>query len=124
MGTAAPASRLHRSWPQRFLITFNCTLIAMCVMAASALGYSYYRFGNIPRVSLGGFLADEPPGRPQNYLLVGSDSREFVQGADDLEAFGDTSDSAGVSHAISSCPSPGLARKTASTPPSPEARHV
>ena len=61
-------------------------------MAASALGYSYYRFGNIPRVDLGGFLADEPPGRAQNYLLVGSDSREFVQGGDDLAAFGDTSE--------------------------------
>ncbi|HEV2809170.1 MAG TPA: LCP family protein [Acidimicrobiales bacterium] len=92
MGTAVPASRLRRSWPQRFLITFNCILIAMCVMGASALGYSYYRFGNIPRVALGGFLANEPPGRPQNYLLVGSDSREFVQGGEDLAAFGDTED--------------------------------
>ncbi|HEV2071398.1 MAG TPA: LCP family protein, partial [Acidimicrobiales bacterium] len=92
MGPAVPASRLRRSWPQRFLITFNCILIAMCVMAASALGYSYYRFGNIPRVALGGFLADEPPGRPQNYLLVGSDSREFVESGEDLAAFGDTSD--------------------------------
>ena len=92
MGSAIPAARLRRSWPQRFLITFNCVLIAMCVMAASAVGYSYYRFGNIPRVALGDFLADEPPGEPQNYLLVGSDSREFVQGGDDLESFGDTSE--------------------------------
>ncbi|MBA3955362.1 MAG: LCP family protein, partial [Acidimicrobiia bacterium] len=92
MGSAIPAARLRRSWPQRFLITFNCILIAMCVMAASAVGYSYYRFGNIPRVALGDFLANEPPGEPQNYLLVGSDSREFVQGGDDLESFGDTSE--------------------------------
>ncbi len=94
MGTGAPASRLRRSWPQRFLITFNCTLIAMCVTAASALGYSYYRFGNIPRISLDGSLAEEPPGRPQNYLLVGSDSREFVQGGNE-EGFGDVSDAPG-----------------------------
>jgi len=92
MGHTVPAARPRRSWPQRLLITFNCTLIAMCVMAASALGYSYYRFGNIPRVALGDFLADEPPGKPQNYLLVGSDSREFVQGGADLDSFGDTSD--------------------------------
>jgi LCP family protein required for cell wall assembly len=92
MGSAIPAARLRRSWPQRFLITFNCILIAMCVMAASAVGYSYYRFGNIPRAALGDFLANEPPGEPQNYLLVGSDSREFVQGGDDLESFGDTSE--------------------------------
>ncbi|MDQ3306275.1 MAG: LCP family protein [Actinomycetota bacterium] len=92
MGTADPVAGARRTWPQRFLITFNCILIVMCVMGASAVGYSYYRFGNIPRVSLGGFLADEPPGRPQNYLLVGSDSREFVQSGDDLDSFGDTSD--------------------------------
>jgi LCP family protein required for cell wall assembly len=91
MGSAIPA-RLRRSWPQRFLIAFNCILIATCVMAASAVGYSYYRFGNIPRVALGDFLANEPPGEPQNYLLVGSDSREFVQGGQDLESFGDTSE--------------------------------
>ncbi len=92
MGTAAPVARARRTWPQRFLITFNCILIVMCLMGASAVGYSYYRFGNIPRVSLGDFLADEPPGRPQNYLLVGSDSREFVQGGDDLDSFGDVTD--------------------------------
>lgn len=92
MGSPFPAARLRRSWPQRFLITFNCILIAMCVMAASAVGYSYYRFGNIPRVALGDLLADEPPGRPQNYLLVGSDSREFVKDGEDLKSFGDTSD--------------------------------
>jgi len=92
MGSAIPAARLRRSWPQRFLITFNCILIAMCVMAASAVGYSYYRFGNIPRVALGDLLADRPPGEPQNYLLVGSDSREFVTGGDDLKSFGDTTE--------------------------------
>jgi LCP family protein required for cell wall assembly len=92
MGPAIPVARQCRSWPQRFLITFNCVLIAMCVMAASALGYSYYRFGNIPRIALGDYLADEPPGQPRNYLLVGSDSREFVQGGDDLDSFGDTSE--------------------------------
>ncbi len=92
MGTAVPVARQRRSWPQRFLITFNCTLIALCLTAASAVGYSYYRFGNIPRVNLGGFLANEPPGSPKNYLLVGSDSREFVQGGDDLASFGDTAE--------------------------------
>ncbi len=100
MGTADPVARRRRSWPQRFLITFNCVLIALCLTAASALGYSYYRFGNIPRVNLGGLLAEEPAGRPKNYLLVGSDSREFVQGAEDRASFGDTSDAGGVADTI------------------------
>ena len=92
MYPAADSARLRRSWPQRLLITFNCSLIVLCVTAASLVGYSYYRFGNIPRVALGNFLADEPPGRPQNYLLVGSDSREFVDGGEDESSFGDTGD--------------------------------
>lgn len=95
MSPAAPGARLRRSWPQRFLISFNCFLIALCVLAASAVGYSYYRFGNIPRVALGEFLTDEPPGRPRNYLLVGSDSRAFVEGGEDLNSFGGQSDSGG-----------------------------
>ena len=95
MVEAAREARLRRSWPQRFLITFNCMLIATCVLAASAVGYSYYRFGNIPRLDLGGILADEAAGQPQNYLLVGSDSRAFVEGGDNAEYFGDEGDSGG-----------------------------
>ncbi len=95
MVEAAREPRLRRSWPQRFLITFNCILIATCVLGASAVGYSYYRFGNIPRLQLGGILADEAPGDPQNFLLVGSDTRAFVEGGDDAEYFGDEGDSGG-----------------------------
>ncbi|MBW3627579.1 MAG: hypothetical protein KY412_08230, partial [Actinobacteria bacterium] len=70
MDAAGSGARLRRTWPQRLLITFNCSLIALCVLAASTVGYSYYRFGNIPRVALGGSLTDKAPGAPQNYLLV------------------------------------------------------
>jgi LCP family protein required for cell wall assembly len=95
MFPAAEGARLRRSWPQRLLITFNCGLITLCVLAASLVGYSYYRFGNIPRVALGQFLTEDAPGRPQNYLLVGSDSRAFVEDGSDDGAFGDTSDVSG-----------------------------
>lgn len=95
MVEAAQGARARRSWPQRFLITFNCLLIATCVAAASAVGYSYYRFGQIPRLNLGGILADQAPGQPQNFLLVGSDSRAFVESGDDVEYFGDEGASGG-----------------------------
>ncbi|HEV2767962.1 MAG TPA: LCP family protein [Acidimicrobiales bacterium] len=92
MDVVGSGARLRRTWPQRLLITFNCSLIAVCVLAASMVGYSYYRFGNIPRVALGGSLAGKAPGAPQNYLLVGSDSRAFVEDDQDRESFGGEGD--------------------------------
>ena len=85
---AVPAgAALRRTWPQRLLIAFNIALILLCVTAASGLGYFYYEFGKLPRVSLDG-LRNSPPGKPQNFLLVGSDSRAFVEDAQDAKSFG------------------------------------
>lgn len=94
---AAPVVvRGRRTWPQRLLISFNCLLITGCVAAAATLGYYYYRFEQIPTISFGtDILAPPPedPGDPQNYLLVGSDSREFAAGNDqDTESFGSAED--------------------------------
>jgi polyisoprenyl-teichoic acid--peptidoglycan teichoic acid transferase len=91
---ASAGARLRRTWPQRLLITFNVALIVLCVSGAGGLGYFYYRFGQLPRVDIAeGILArEEPPGEPQNFLLVGSDSRAFVEeGSDDQTSFGDQS---------------------------------
>ncbi|MGE3835158.1 MAG: LCP family protein [Acidimicrobiia bacterium] len=99
---AAPASPAevgpHRSWPQRLLIVFNLTVIVAFLAGAGGLGYFYWRFDRIPRVQIGdGVLAaPEDQGEPQNFLLVGSDTRAFVEpGSDDEEGFGDESDSSG-----------------------------
>ena len=84
--------RLRRTWPQRLLIAFNLALIVLCLTAAGGLGYFYYKFGQLPRISLAdGVLTPEPPGEPQNFLLVGSDSRAFVEpGSQDEESFGNS----------------------------------
>ncbi|HUF32032.1 MAG TPA: LCP family protein [Acidimicrobiales bacterium] len=87
MVAATPASvRLRRTWPQRLLITFNCLLIVGCLSAAGGVGYFYYRFGTLPRLTFGdGVLSgDSDPGGAQNYLLVGSDTRA----GQDAESFG------------------------------------
>ena len=89
----APAGvRLRRTWPQRLLIAFNMALIVLCLTAAGGLGYFYYKFGQLPRISLAdGVLTPEPPGEPQNFLIVGSDSRAFVEpGSQDEESFGNS----------------------------------
>src|SRR5829696_4160989 len=92
-----PATR--RSWPQRFLIVFNGALVAACVVGVVAAGWFSYRFGQIERITgLNSFLDSLPQlgrdtvGPPQNYLLVGSDSREFVDDEEDQASFGNTSD--------------------------------
>ena len=78
---------LRRTWPQRLLITFNCLLIAGCLAAAGSIGYFYQRFGQLPRVDFAaGVLGEEAPGEPENYLLVGSDTRAFTAGDPGAEA--------------------------------------
>lgn len=95
----APAARLRRTWPQRLLIGFNILLILGCLGAAGTLGFFYQRFGDINRIDLGNVLSDpdddagaeedNAPEVPQNFLLVGSDSREFVDTDVDNQSFGD-----------------------------------
>ena len=92
MTAAVPGARLRRTWPQRLLIAFNILLIVGCLTAAGGLGWFYWRFGQLPRIALGEILNPEPedPGDPRNILLVGSDTRAFVEGGQDAESFGDT----------------------------------
>jgi LCP family protein required for cell wall assembly len=90
--TAPAGARLRRTWPQRLLIALNLALIVLCLTGAGGLGYFYYQFGQLPKIDLAkGTLAPEsPPGEPQNFLLVGSDSRAFVEeGTQDQRSFGD-----------------------------------
>ena len=88
----------HRSWPQKLLIAFNVMVVTACVVAVAGAGWFYYRFGQIERISGLSDILDPPAdvereaGPPQNYLLVGSDSREFVNDEADEDSFGNESD--------------------------------
>src|SRR5579872_5011903 len=97
----------RRRWPRRLLIGLN-VLVAVClVLAASLYGYVTYRFGQIHRISIGSLFRDNPhggggsadaPGSPMNILVVGSDTRAFVQaGTQDARSFGSADASAGAS---------------------------
>jgi LCP family protein required for cell wall assembly len=89
--------RLRRTWPQRLLIAFNLALIVLCLTGAGGLGYFYYQFGNLPRIDLAPHTLAQsaPPGEPQNFLLVGSDSRAFVDNTADQKAFGNSAATGG-----------------------------
>ena len=90
---AAPAHagpRLHRTWPQRLLIGVSITVVVLCLTGAGGLGYFYVQFNRLPRV---GFVKNtlappQPPSDPENFLLVGSDTRAFVEGGQDAKSFG------------------------------------
>jgi LCP family protein required for cell wall assembly len=72
-----PARRAHRSWPQRVLLTVGTLVTLSCLAAAGAVAYARLRFEQIPRygdIS----LVSAASGAPENFLLVGSDSRESL----------------------------------------------
>src|ERR1700686_4189932 len=91
----------RRRWPRRVLIGLNI-FIAVCVLGAASLyGYVTWRFGQIHRISIASLLhptrrpaggAAGPTGAagpPMNILVVGSDTRAFVQaGSADAQSFG------------------------------------
>src|SRR4051794_14638373 len=88
--------RLRRTWPQRMLISFNIVLIMGCLAGATGIGYFYYRFGQLPRIDLGAHITpDAAPGQPQNFLLVGSDTRAFVEDSADARSFGSAGSTGG-----------------------------
>lgn len=96
---AAPTGqvRRRRTWPQRLLIGFNLTLVVLLVTAAAGLGYFYVQFDRLPRVTFtkNTLQAEEPPGEPENFLLVGSDARDFVDTPDEAKAFGTSANTGG-----------------------------
>jgi LCP family protein required for cell wall assembly len=79
---AAAKPRRRRTWGQRALLSFFCLASITCLAAAGIIGWARYRFEQIPRYG-DITLASAASGEPENFLLVGSDSRE---GMDDEEA--------------------------------------
>jgi LCP family protein required for cell wall assembly len=67
-------SRSHRSWGQRVVLTIGTLLTLACLAVASVVAYAYARFGSIPRFE-GLTVEEAPPGEPENFLIVGSDTR-------------------------------------------------
>ena len=67
----------RRTWVQRFLIALGVATTLGCVGVASAVGFFYWKTGKL--VQYGDVeVTQAAPGAPQNYLVVGSDSRDNI----------------------------------------------
>ena len=85
---AAPYPPRRRRWVRRTLIGLNIFVAVCLVGTAMVYGYVWWRFGQINRVSLPSLVSGASAGAPINILVVGSDSRAFVQGGQDQSSFG------------------------------------
>jgi LCP family protein required for cell wall assembly len=87
--------RRRRTWRQRTVLALGLLTSLGCLAAATAVGYARYRFEQIPRYG-DITLASAATGEPQNFLLVGSDSREALDDeAADSGAFFDGTEPGG-----------------------------
>lgn len=71
------SGRLRRTWPQRFLISFNVVCILAALVGAGTLAYAKRKVGDINRVELESINTldqTELGDQPRNFLLVGTDS--------------------------------------------------
>ncbi|MEA3077850.1 MAG: hypothetical protein QOF60_2758 [Actinomycetota bacterium] len=88
-------------WWKRRWVKVTAIVVAVAVAAgATEAGWLAYRYASLRRVAIAkGVLAEGASGNdPQNYLLVGTDSRAFVTGQADAAAYGTTAD-VGLPHA-------------------------
>jgi LCP family protein required for cell wall assembly len=77
---AEPASpERRRSWKQRIFLSTGCVVVLFCLTGLSVAGYTLIKYNSIERFD--DLNIDEAPaGEPRNYLLVGSDGREGLDG--------------------------------------------
>lgn len=89
--------RLRPLWRHRWAKVVAITTAVLLVAGAAGGGWIVWRYSQVERYH---HLAVEraPDGDPQNFLLVGSDSRAFVEGAADATAYG-TAEEVGAPHA-------------------------
>jgi polyisoprenyl-teichoic acid--peptidoglycan teichoic acid transferase len=74
-----PPPKRRRSWKQRTLLSTGFAVVAVCLAGLSVAGYVLVKYNSIERYD--DLEIDEvPAGEPENYLLVGSDAREGLDG--------------------------------------------
>jgi LCP family protein required for cell wall assembly len=88
--------RKHR-WRRRTLYALSTIVVLAAVGAGGLYFYANYRFDQIKKVHAKHLIRTAPVGNQQPFtmLLVGSDSRAFVDNATQVKAFGSDADAGG-----------------------------
>jgi LCP family protein required for cell wall assembly len=88
--------RRHR-WRRRALYALSFVLLIAALGAGGLYFYANYRFDQIKKIHAKHLVAQAPPGKPFNLLLVGSDSRAFVNDNNQtqIDAFGNEANAGG-----------------------------
>ena len=89
------AKKHRRRWLRRTMYAFLALIILAVGAGAGLYFYAGYRFDQIKKVHAKHLVKQAAPGKPFNMLLVGSDSRSFVQNSTQIKAFGNSSDAGG-----------------------------
>ena len=74
------APRRRRTRMQRTILGVGVLVVLAILAGIAAVGYGYYRFNQINKEKLS--LTKAGANKPQNYLIVGSDSRDAVDKSD------------------------------------------
>ncbi len=82
--------RPRRSWRQRVVLAVLSSVVIVCLAGASVGGYVLVKYNSIDRVGLD--LDAAPKGEPENFLIVGSDSREKASAGEAASVSGKRSD--------------------------------
>jgi LCP family protein required for cell wall assembly len=88
--------RFRRAWGHTWVRVVAVATALLLVLGALGGGWIAYRYRQLHREPVPSL--ERAKGGPQNFLLVGSDSREFVEGGAEATAFG-TEDEVGEPHA-------------------------
>jgi LCP family protein required for cell wall assembly len=90
------AERRKHRWRRRVLYLMSFIIFIGVAGAGGIFFYARYRYDEIPKKHLKHLVKQAAaPGKPFNVLLVGSDSRAFVDNPTQVKAFGDAGDAGG-----------------------------
>jgi len=73
--------RLRRTWVERILVSFGVVATTACLLAAGVMAWALQKFEAIETVDIAS-VQEAVAGEPSNWLLVGTDSREGIDGDD------------------------------------------
>jgi len=83
-----------RRWPKRAFVAVGSLLLVLILLVVGSILYIHYRLDQVKTAACATCVA-AAPGQPFTVLLVGSDSRAFVDNSSEASQFGNSQDAGG-----------------------------